>query len=147
MSPSPSPVSSKASSGLAREHGAVSIFDETITGFRLAIGGAQELFGVTPDLACFGKGLANGYPLSAVAGRDDVMREFEEVFFSFTMGGERLSLAAAVASHREDPRTVMFRRHWHGKGRRSSTACRGRIDSHGCGQFPDVTGTRAGRSW
>lgn len=83
---------------LAAEHGAVSIFDETITGFRVALGGAQDLFGVTPDLACFGKGLANGYPLSAVAGRSDVMREFEEVFFSFTMGGERLSLAAAVAA-------------------------------------------------
>jgi glutamate-1-semialdehyde 2,1-aminomutase len=83
---------------LAAKHGAISIFDETITGFRFSLGGAQELFGVTPDLACFGKGLANGYPLSAVAGRTDVMREFEEVFFSFTMGGERLSLAAAVAA-------------------------------------------------
>lgn len=83
---------------LAAKHGAVSIFDETITGFRFSLGGAQELFGVTPDLACFGKGLANGYPLSAVAGRADVMREFEEIFFSFTMGGERLSLAAAVAA-------------------------------------------------
>ena len=83
---------------LAARHGAVSIFDETITGFRFSLGGAQELFGVTPDLACFGKGLANGYPLSAVTGRADVMREFEEIFFSFTMGGERLSLAAAVAA-------------------------------------------------
>lgn len=79
----------------AHAHGALAIFDETITGFRYAIGGAQEYFGVTPDLACFGKGLANGYPLSAVAGRADVMAEFEEVFFSFTMGGETLSLAAA----------------------------------------------------
>ena len=83
---------------LVAEHGAVSIFDETITGFRFSLGGAQELFGVTPDLACFGKGLANGYPLSAVAGRADIMREFEEIFFSFTMGGERLSLAAAAAA-------------------------------------------------
>jgi len=83
---------------LAARHGVLSIFDETITGFRFSLGGAQELFGVTPDLACFGKGLANGYPLSAVAGRADIMREFEEIFFSFTMGGERLSLAAAVVA-------------------------------------------------
>lgn len=83
---------------LAHSHGALLIFDETITGFRFANGGAQQLFGVTPDLACFGKGLANGYPLSAVAGRKDVMSEFETVFFSFTMGGETLSLAAAKAT-------------------------------------------------
>ena len=79
-------------------HGALPVFDETITGFRLANGGAQERFGVTPDLATFGKGLANGYPLSAVAGRAEVMQLMEEIFFSFTFGGEALSLAAAVAT-------------------------------------------------
>ena len=78
--------------------GALLVFDETITGFRFSNGGAQELFGVTPDLATFGKGLANGFPLSAVAGRADIMAEMEEVFFSFTMGGETLSLAAALAT-------------------------------------------------
>lgn len=83
---------------LAHRHGALLVFDETITGFRLSNGGAQELFGVTPDLATFGKGIANGYPLSAVAGRADVMKLMEEVFFSFTMGGEALSLAAAKAT-------------------------------------------------
>ncbi len=83
---------------LARKHGALLIFDETVTGFRYAIGGAQQHFGVTPDLATFGKGLANGYPVSAVAGRADVMKLMEEVFFSFTFGGEALSLAAALAT-------------------------------------------------
>ena len=83
---------------LTRKRGALLIFDETITGFRFAIGGAQQHFGVTPDLATFGKGLANGYPLSAVAGRADVMRLMEEIFFSFTFGGETLSLAAALAT-------------------------------------------------
>jgi len=82
---------------LATRHGAVLVFDETITGFRFAMGGAQELFGVIPDLATFGKGLANGYPISAVAGRRDIMLMMEEVFFSFTFGGEMLSLAAARA--------------------------------------------------
>ncbi len=83
---------------LAHKHGAILIFDETVTGFRYAIGGAQQHFGVTPDLATFGKGLANGYPVSAVAGRADVMKLMEEVFFSFTFGGEALSLAAALAT-------------------------------------------------
>lgn len=83
---------------LARQHGAVLIFDETITGFRFSNGGAQELFGVTPDLATFGKGLANGFPVSAVTGRADIMQLMEEVFFSFTFGGETLSLAAAKAT-------------------------------------------------
>jgi len=83
---------------LCREHGAVFILDEMITGFRFAKGGAQELFGVTPDLATFGKGLANGYPLSAIAGRSDIMALMEDVFFSFTMGSEALSLAAAAAA-------------------------------------------------
>lgn len=83
---------------LATRHGAILVFDETITGFRYANGGAQELFRVTPDLATFGKGLANGYPVSAVAGRADVMQMMEEVFFSFTFGGELLSLAAAKAT-------------------------------------------------
>lgn len=83
---------------LAHEHGALLVFDETITGFRYANGGAQQYFGVTPDLATFGKGLANGYPVSAVAGRRDVMKLMEEIFFSFTFGGEALSLAAAKAT-------------------------------------------------
>lgn len=83
---------------LAHQHGALLVFDETITGFRYANGGAQALFGVTPDLATFGKGVANGYPLSVVSGRADVMQLMEEIFFSFTFGGETLSLAAALAT-------------------------------------------------
>jgi glutamate-1-semialdehyde 2,1-aminomutase/spore coat polysaccharide biosynthesis protein SpsF len=82
---------------LAREHGAVSIFDEVITGFRLAPGGARQRYGVIPDISCYGKALGNGMPISAVAGTWDVMRSFEEVFFSMTHGGETLSLAAAAA--------------------------------------------------
>jgi len=74
------------------------IFDEVVTGFRLALGGAQDLLGVTPDLACFGKGLANGFPLSAIAGREKFMNFYEEVFFSFTFGGDALALAAALAT-------------------------------------------------
>ena len=82
---------------LTLKAGALLIFDETITGFRFAKGGAQELFGVTPDLSTFGKGMANGFPISAVVGRRDVMIEMEEIFFSGTFGGELLSLAATKA--------------------------------------------------
>jgi len=80
---------------LAHKNNALFILDETVTGFRYSLGGAQELFGVTPDLATFGKGMANGYPLSAVVGRNKVMQKVEDIFFSGTFGGETLSLAAA----------------------------------------------------
>jgi glutamate-1-semialdehyde aminotransferase len=80
---------------LASEHGTLLVFDETITGFRYHIGGAQACFGVTPDLATFGKGIANGYPLSALVGRSKYMMMVEDIFFSGTFGGETLSLAAA----------------------------------------------------
>jgi len=83
---------------LAHREGALLIFDEIITGFRLALGGAQEYYGVIPDVACFGKAMANGYPLSAIVGRREIMQLFNEVFFSFTFGGETMSLAAAKAT-------------------------------------------------
>lgn len=83
---------------LAHRHGALLIFDETITGFRFHLGGAQALFEVTPDLAAFGKGMANGLPLSAVVGPRELMRGMEKIFYSATFGGETLSLAAAGAT-------------------------------------------------
>lgn len=83
---------------LTRRHGAVLIFDEVITGFRLALGGAQAYFGVTPDLTACGKAMANGFPISAVVGRRELMQTFDEIFFSFTFGGDALALAAAKAT-------------------------------------------------
>ena len=80
---------------LTHKNNALLIFDETITGFRYALGGAQEFFNVIPDLATFGKGMANGYPLSAVVGRNEIMQKVEDIFFSGTFGGETLSLASA----------------------------------------------------
>ena len=87
---------------LAHENGALLIFDEVITGFRFGMGGAQEYFGVVPDLACFGKSMSNGYPLSALTGREDIMRVFEKnTFFSSTYGGETTTLAAGKATINE----------------------------------------------
>jgi glutamate-1-semialdehyde 2,1-aminomutase/spore coat polysaccharide biosynthesis protein SpsF len=83
---------------LTQRYGALLVFDEIVTGFRISVGGAQEHFKVTPDLACFGKGMANGMAVSALVGRREVMRLFEEVFFSSTFGGESASLAAANAT-------------------------------------------------
>jgi glutamate-1-semialdehyde 2,1-aminomutase len=83
---------------LCEQHQCLLIFDEIITGFRFDLKGAQHLFGVTPDLATFGKGMANGYPLSAIVGKKEIMMLMEDIFFSGTFGGEALSLAAAKAS-------------------------------------------------
>jgi glutamate-1-semialdehyde 2,1-aminomutase len=80
---------------LTAKIGAILIFDEVITGFRFSSGGAQQLFNVTPDLSTFGKGIANGFPLSAVVGKREIMLEMENVFLSGTFGGELLSLTAA----------------------------------------------------
>lgn len=79
--------------------GILLIFDEMWTGFRFALGGAQEYFGVAADLVCYSKAIANGMPLSVLAGRADVMRLLDhDVFFFTTFGGEVLSLAAAKAT-------------------------------------------------
>jgi len=79
--------------------GALLIFDEMWTGFRMDVGGAQRAFGVRADLACFSKAIANGMPLAALTGRRDVMARLDrEVFFFTTFGGEALSLAAARAT-------------------------------------------------
>ncbi len=80
---------------LATKYGALLVFDEMITGFRFANGGAQELFGVTPDLSTFGKGMANGFPISAIVGKREYMMVLEKAFFTGTFGGELLSLTAA----------------------------------------------------
>jgi glutamate-1-semialdehyde 2,1-aminomutase len=77
--------------------GAVLVFDEMKTGFRVAPGGYQELCGVTPDLATFGKALANGYPLAVVAGKEAVMNMARESWISSTLASESSSLAAALA--------------------------------------------------
>lgn len=82
----------------AHRHGALLIFDEIVSGFRWAVGGAQEHWGVVPDLATFGKGMANGLPLAAVVGRAELMREFDDIFVSSTFGGDTLALAACRAT-------------------------------------------------
>ena len=83
-------------------NGSLLVFDEMWTGFRVALGGAQQRYDVTADIACFSKAIANGMPLSVLTGRRDVMKLLErDVFFFTTFGGEALSLAAAKATMSE----------------------------------------------
>ena len=102
---------------VCRREGCLLIFDEVITGFRLARGGAQEYFGVVPDLACFGKAMANGYPLSAVVGPREIMKHFEQTFFSFTFGGEALSLAASLTTMKEIAEKEVIAHNWEQGGK------------------------------
>lgn len=110
--------------------GAILVFDEIVTGFRFAIGGAQERFGVTPDLACLGKAMANGLPLSAVVGRRDLMESFDRVFFSGTFGGEVLSLAAARATIDEIAGGGVIEHLWR-QGERLRAGLRSLIEENG----------------
>ena len=82
---------------LAHKYGAVLIFDEIRTGFRVSMGGAQQYYGVTPDMAVFGKAMANGYPIGAVTGKREIMKEGEKnVFISSTFFPNSLSYVAAL---------------------------------------------------
>ncbi len=85
---------------VAHKNNALLVFDEVVTSFRFALGGAQEFFGVTPDIACVGKAMGNGLPVSAIVGRKEYMRLFDEIFFSFTFGGETASIASSLATIR-----------------------------------------------
>lgn len=135
----PSPGFLESVKTLAHKHGALLVFDETVTGFRYANGGAQQVFGVTPDLATFGKGLANGYPVSAVAGRADVMKLMEEIFFSFTFGGETLSLAAALATMKKLEREPVIDT-MYAQGEKIVAQLRSLISASGASDFLGVAG-------
>lgn len=100
---------------LCTKHGVVLIFDEVITGFRWSMGGAQAIYDVTPDLACFGKAMANGMPLSAVVGRKDIMKLMvppDNIFYSGTFFGETLSLAASIATIDKMERVGAIQKLW-----------------------------------
>ncbi|MBW2496263.1 MAG: aminotransferase class III-fold pyridoxal phosphate-dependent enzyme [Deltaproteobacteria bacterium] len=81
---------------LADEHEVVLIFDEVRTGFRVHLGGAQALYGVTPDLTALGKAMANGYPITALVGRESVMQSARSTFISSTYFGNGMDMAAAL---------------------------------------------------
>ena len=82
---------------MCSENNSILIFDEICTGFRFSMGGAQKLFRVTPDLTTLGKGMGNGFPISALVGKRKIMKNCSKIFFSSTFGGETLSLVAAIS--------------------------------------------------
>jgi glutamate-1-semialdehyde 2,1-aminomutase len=84
---------------ITRQHGALLIFDEVITGFRLAWGGAQEVFGVRPDLTCLGKIVGGGLPVGAYGGRADIMEQIAPlggIYQAGTLSGNPLAMAAGI---------------------------------------------------
>lgn len=96
----PKPGYLKGLRDLCDRHGVVLIFDEVISGFRISVGGAQEHYGVVPDLAVFGKAIAAGFPMSCVAGKRELMELISrrEVVHAGTFNGNPISLAAAYAA-------------------------------------------------
>ncbi len=92
-----------ALSKIAKEHGSLLIFDEVVTGFRLALGGAQEYYNVKPDLSTFAKAMSNGFAIACIAGRDDVMSILAprgNLFQASTFAGNPVSVTAAITTIR-----------------------------------------------
>lgn len=124
---------------LTKKEGIVLIFDEMFSGFRWALGGAQEFFGVTPDLTCLGKAVANGLPVSVIAGKREIMKLFEKVFFSFAYGGETLSLAAIVATLRKLKAKRVHEHVWR-VGKTLKEGIERLIDKHTIGAYLSIIG-------
>ena len=97
----PAPGFLEGVKALARAAGAVFIFDEISSGFRMNTGGAHLIFGVEPDIAVFSKAMGNGFPIAAIIGRGDVMESAQKTFISSTMWTERVGPAAALATIRK----------------------------------------------
>ncbi len=118
---------------LTRDHGALLIFDEVMTGFRVARGGVQELTGITPDLTCLGKVIGGGLPVGAFGGRADIMDHLAPdgpVYQAGTLSGNPLAMAAGLAQLRE-----LERRHGFDQlealGQRLESGIRGVLDGIG----------------
>lgn len=125
---------------LCKENGSLLIFDEMWTGFRIALGGAQEYFGITPDLAVYSKAVANGMPIALLTGKEEVMRWFEkDVFFFTTFGGEALSLAAAIATIHELKEKDVFT-HLDTVGSKLKTGLNQLIDKHELSDYMTCSG-------
>ncbi len=124
---------------ITKENGAVLIFDEIVTGFRISLGGAQEYFNVTPDMACFGKGMANGMPLSTIVGKREIMKKLNDVFFSFTFGGETTSIAAAISTINEMKKKNAIKHFWK-QGKKIKEGYNKLAKKHGMEKYTECIG-------
>ncbi|NIR61410.1 MAG: aminotransferase class III-fold pyridoxal phosphate-dependent enzyme [Gammaproteobacteria bacterium] len=129
------------------ENGVLLVFDEVVTGFRLALGGAQEYFGVTPDLASYGKIVGGGGPLGCVAGRADIVDRADPrnkgkpdyAYINGTLHGNPVAAAAGLATLRELERPGFYE-DLHAKSDALCRACQSVLDGHG---LPAVAAGRA----
>jgi glutamate-1-semialdehyde 2,1-aminomutase len=138
---------------LCREHGAVLVFDEMITGFRWHLGGAQKVYGVVPDLSTFGKAVANGFSLSVLCGKREIMtlgsreRDKDNVFLlSTTHGAETPTLAAALSTleiYRSEP----VIEHLYRAGERLAAGFRAAAARHGLHEYVEVIGRPCNLLW
>jgi glutamate-1-semialdehyde 2,1-aminomutase len=131
---------------LTHKNGAILIFDEMITGFRWDLHGAQHYFGVTPDLATFGKALGNGFSISALVGKKEIMKlgglfhGRERVFLlSTTHGGETHAIAAALATIAEVEQKKVIEHIW-ASGKRLQTGFREIVTTRGIAEYLDMEG-------
>jgi glutamate-1-semialdehyde 2,1-aminomutase len=131
---------------LCHEHGALFILDEIITGFRYHLNGAQKLHDIEPDLSTFGKGMANGFSVSALVGKKEFMErgglyhDQERVFLlSTTYGAETHALAASIATMRiyEAEQVVEY---LHYQGERLAQGINQAVEEHGLGGYFGVVG-------
>lgn len=97
---------------LAARYKCLFILDECISGFRFGIGGAQDYFGVYPDLSIFGKGITNGMPLGILSGKKKYMKHFDKVFLSSTYAPEALTLAAAIENIKVYKKQNVIKKMW-----------------------------------
>lgn len=98
---------------IAHENGSLLIFDEVVSGFRYALGGASELYNVIPDMSAIGKGMSNGMPLSAVVGKKEILKLIEEgIFISTTFGGETLSIVSAIETIKILSQDGVYKKIW-----------------------------------
>ncbi len=141
---------------LCADNGALLVFDEVVDGFRFSIGGAQEYFGITPDLSTFGKAAANGMPLSIVAGSREIMDAVDRsIFISTTFGGETLSLAAGIAVMHELENKPVTKRIWSlGERLKGETNQMARrlgvgieLEGYPCRMAFDYRDDKGGRDW
>jgi glutamate-1-semialdehyde 2,1-aminomutase len=134
---------------VAHAHGALVIFDEIKSGFRTALGGVQELLGVKPDLTTLSKGLANGYPLSAIVGKAEYMERMTETLTAGTFSVEALSLAAAAATLKE-LKEKSVPAHLNRVGQRLIDGLNGICRAHGLEEplaYPDPTPSMPRFTW
>lgn len=125
---------------VAHEHGALLIFDEVVSGFRYALGGGSEYYKVVPDLSSFGKGMANGMPISVVAGRKDVLSLIEKgVFISTTFGGDAISMAGALATIEQLEQPGAYEKIWK-LGNRMLNGLKDLIEKNNVGEVVSCSG-------